>query len=245
MTARKDLSGTTEVVPLRKLVSYTFGMRGLLIALLLCPAPPICAAAADAAIQASRPAPRKAAPAARASVDPDEGSVSDNTYSNRYFALEYTFPDSLDVQDQSGFMEGQLDQSGRTFVLLAAYGDTPDNKGQEGVVLVADAVSPQYGPISSGADYLHKVTAPLMEKQGYEFTTTASPVEVAGAKFYRADFHKDGESYQSQFVTVRRGYALVFAFTGPLPDSIARLMASLSTLKLGPVPPAPARPRAK
>jgi hypothetical protein len=218
-------------------------MRAFLIALLLCSVPHICPLLADVGVtpQAPKTAPRKTAP--RPATDPDEGSVSDNTYTNRFFALEYTFPDNLDVQDQSSFMEGQLDQSGRTLVLLAAYGDTPDNQRREGVVLVADAATAQYGPIATGADYLHKVTAPLMEKQGYEFTASAAPVDLAGAKFYRADFHKDGESYQSQFVTLRRGYALVFALTGPTPESITRLTASLQTLKLGPLPAAPARPR--
>src|ERR1051326_2528132 len=129
------------------------------------------------------------------------------TYTNRFFALQYTFPENLDVQDQASFMEGQLDQSGRTFILLAAWGTTPDEKGREGVVLVADALSAQYGALADGADYLHKVTGPLLEKQGYEFTAGAKPVGLAGAQFFRADFHKDGEVYQSQLVTLRRGYA--------------------------------------
>lgn len=216
-------------------------MRPLLIALLImCP---ILSAAKGGVPQAPKAAPRKSAPAARPVADPDEGSVSDDTYTNRFFALQYTFPDNLDVQDQSSFMEGQLDQSGRTFVLLAAWGDTPDNKGREGVILVADALSPQYGPIADGADYLHKVTGPLMQKQGYEFTSLAAPLDLAGARFFRADFHKDGEVYQSQFVTLRRGYALIFSLVGPMPDSIVRLTTSLQSLKLAPAPGAPARPR--
>jgi hypothetical protein len=202
-------------------------------------------ACAQAQAQAPKTAPRKApAPAApRPATDPDEGSVSDDTYTNRFFALQYTFPENLDVQDQRTFMEGQLDESGRTFVLLAAWGDTPDGNGREGVVLVADAISPQYGAIADGADYLHKVTGPLMEKQHYEFTTQAAPVDLAGVRFFRADFHKDGSVYQSQFVTIRRGYALVFSLTGPNQDSITRLAASLQSLKLAPSPPAAARPK--
>ncbi len=209
-------------------------MRAIVIALIL---------STLALAQAPKAAPRKSAPAAAALAEPDEGSVSDDTYTNRFFALQYTFPDNLDVQDQSAFMEGQLDQSGRTVVLLAAYGDTPEQKGREGVVIVADALSPQYGPIADGADYLRKVTGPLMEKQGYEFTTHAAPLALAGARFFRSDFHRDGESYQSQFVTLRRGYALVFSLVGPTPDSITRLFTSLGTLKLAPPPPAAARPR--
>lgn len=216
-------------------------MRVFLIALILS-----SIALAQAPKTPPKAAPRKTAapsPAARTVIDPDEGSVSDDTYTNRFFALQYTFPENLDVQDQSSFMEGQLDQSGRTFVLLAAWGDAPDSKGREGVVLVADALSAQYGPISDGADYLRKVTEPLLQRQGYEFTATATPLTLAGAPFFRADFHKNGEIYQSQFVTIRRGYALLFTLSGPTPDSLARLFSSLGTLKLAPAPPAAARPR--
>jgi hypothetical protein len=210
-------------------------MRALLIALVL---------SSLALAQAPKAGPRRPAQTApRPASDPDDGSVSDDTYTNRFFALQYTFPENLDVQDQSSFMEGQLDQSGRTFILLAAWGTTPDEKGREGVVLVADALSPQYGALGDGADYLHKVTGPLLQKQGYEFTAVATPVGLAGAQFFRADFHKDGEVYQSQLVTLRRGYALVFTLTGPTPESITRLFASLGTLKLAPAPPAAARPR--
>lgn len=212
-------------------------MRALLIALILC---------STALAQAPKTPPRQTVPRrppAGAVTDPDEGSVSDDTYTNRFFALQYTFPENLDVQDQTSFMEGQLDQSGRTFVLLAAWGTTPDEKGREGVVLVADSISSQYGPIADGAEYLRKVTEPLMQKQHYEFTETATPVDITGARFFRADFHKDGEVYQSQFVTIRRGYALVFSLTGPTQDSITRLAASLQSLKLAPPPPSAARPR--
>jgi hypothetical protein len=177
-------------------------------------------------------------PPAGAVTDPDEGSVSDDTYTNHFFALEYTFPDNLDVQDQTSFMEGQIDQSNRTFVLLAAYGNTPDEKGREGVVIVADSVASPYGPFADGADYLRKVTGPLMQQQHFEFTSLSTPVDLAGVRFYRADFHKDGESYQSQFVTLRRGYALIITLTGPAPDSVTRLTNSLNTLKLGVIPPA-------
>jgi hypothetical protein len=212
-------------------------MRALLIALVLY---------STAVAQAPKTAPRQTVPRhppAGAVTDPDEGSVSDDTYTNRFFALQYTFPENLDVQDQSAFMEGQLDQSGRTFVLLAAWGATPDEKGREGVVLVADAISPQYGAIADGADYLHKVTGPMMQKQSFELSADATPVEIAGARFFRSDFHRKNDLYQSQIVTLRRGYALVFSLTGPTQDSITRLAASLQSLKLAPAPPAAARPR--
>ena len=211
-------------------------MQRLLIVLML---------SSFALAQAAPKAPvRRPLPTAHAANDPDEGSVSGDTYTNRFFALEYTFPENLDVQDQTSFMEGQIDQSNRTFVLLAAYGTTPDEKGREGVVIVADSVASPYGPFADGADYLRKVTGPLMQQQHFEFTSLATPVDLAGVRFYRADFHKDGESYQSQLVTIRRGYALILTLTGPAPESLTRLTNSLNTLKLGPLPPAktPAKP---
>jgi len=211
-------------------------MRRFLIALILSSA---CFAQTPSTAAPKAPL-RRPLPSPHASTDPDEGSVSEDTYTNRFFALEYTFPENLDVQDQTSFMEGQIDQSNRTFVLLAAYGTTPDEKGREGVVIVADSIASPYGPFADGADYLRKVTGPLMQQQHFEFTSLATPVELAGVRFYRADFHKDGESYQSQLVTIRRGYALIFTLTGPAPDSLARLTNSLHTLKLGALPAPPA-----
>jgi hypothetical protein len=167
----------------------------------------------------------KAAPV----LDPDEGSVSNDTYTNRFFGFEYTFPDHLDVQDQADFMGGQLDQSSRSFVLLAAFGPAPDGSGAEGVVLLADNAA-GYPGLADAAAYLDKVTRPAAEKQRFELVTPARPVDLAGQKFFRIDFRRD-EVLQSSIFTLRRGYALGFTLVAHSPEQLQRLLDSLQTLK--------------
>lgn len=214
-------------------------MRTLLIAFIL--AGLALAQAPQRPPSKQAPPPRKTpagAPRATPAVDPDEGSVSDDTYTNRFFGFEYTFPDHLDVRDQADFMQGQLDQSNRSFVLLAAFGDAPEGTGREGVVLLADSAA-AYPDLPDAAAYLDRVARPAAEKQRFQLLVAARPVQLAGQKFFRMDFRRD-DLLQSSIFTLRRGYALGFTLIAPTADRLQKLLDSLQTVKFTGVA-APAR----
>ena len=196
-----------------------------------------------AAAQTKAPPRKTPAPPTRAVADPDEGSVSDDTYTNRFFGFEYTFPEHLDVQDQSSFMEGQLDQSNRSFILLAAFGMAENERGREGVVLIADNAA-AYPGLADAGGYLDKVARPLAEKQGFRVMIPARPVELAGQKFFRMDFTRD-DVQQAALITIRRGYALSFTLIAPNHHRLQVLADSLQTLKFTGVALPAAPPRTK
>ncbi|MFB3917163.1 MAG: hypothetical protein ACE14M_10565 [Terriglobales bacterium] len=186
------------------------------------------------ALFAQKPAPR--------TVEPDDGMLTGSVYRSDYFHFTYTIP--ADLQVLPDFLAPEEDAEHRSFVLLAAYAkpqneNANENAARPGLVIMADRAR-DYAPLPDGKAYLDKVTLPLVTRQGYELLHGAREHIIAGEKFYRADFSKNGV-HQSFVVTVLRRYAVGFNLVGASAAEIERLFESLQSLKFSAPPAAPKR----
>jgi hypothetical protein len=163
-------------------------------------------------------------------IDPDEGSVTGNTYRSRYFGFAYTFPEGLQIDEN--FMQGEQDESKRAFILLAAYGSA-ERDSRKGIVISADRnLDPT---IKTAADYLSKMTREHFQPDGFEVIKGARELSLASRSFQRVDYRK-GTIYQSAVATLWRGYVLVFYLAAPTQPEIEGLVATLATLDFAPGP---------
>jgi hypothetical protein len=221
-------------------------VRFLACLLVLCS----CALAqAPAGSSSSKPVPSQgksaSTGAAAKSPAPDDGSHQGNNYTSKYFGFTYTFPEHLVVDPD--FTEGKQDESQQTFVLLAAFGSAAEPGRREGVVLTADRLE--------APRHVHKLTLPGDPEPAavnhdddwvQQYLETAKHVLVAQgatpvvglrdysfgkARFFRADFERDGPGFQSLLMTSRNGYALVFDFVGASEERVDKLVQTLDSLK--------------
>jgi hypothetical protein len=157
-------------------------------------------------------------------IDPDEGSVTGNTYRSRYFRFWYTFPEGLDVDEN--FMQGEEDESKQAFVLLAAYGGASAD-GRKGVVISADRnIDPN---TRTATDYLVKMMRENYQPNGFEVVSGPRELSLASRPFCRIDYRKEG-IYQSAVATLARGYVLTFTLAAPTQAEVEQLFGTLNTL---------------
>lgn len=194
------------------------------------------------------PAPGKSANAGAASKSPaapDDGSYQGNTYTSKYFGFTYTFPEHLVVDPD--FTEGQQDESQQTFVLLAAFGAAAEAGHREGVVLTADRLegsrhgqrlylpgTPESDKVGHDDDWVEPYLETLkhvLVAQGADPRVGLRNYSFGKAKFFRADFERDGPGFQSLLLTSRNGYALVFDFVGASEERVDKLVQTLDSLK--------------
>jgi hypothetical protein len=159
----------------------------------------------------------------------DEGTVSDHIYTSDYFRFRYRFPEEMDVKED--LMAGPQDESRRSFVLFAARGST-GGAGSTTLLIFADraGLTPTREPIA----YVAKVTAEMMQRQGFSLQAPIKSLTVGGQVFARADFAKQ-ERAQTVLVTMRRGYAINFVLMAPSRAQANELVASLRTLEFLPL----------
>ena len=154
----------------------------------------------------------------------DQAKLTGNTYSSPHFGLSLTIPKTLTIAKWD-FMKDAPSRSGRTFVLLHAWGESKIFSARTGLVLSADDLS--YYPVDqrNAEAYLRKVVR-FMVQDGSKVLHERIDTTVGGIKAVRADFRK-GSVHQSEFVVVRKGFALVFTVTGGSETEIDDLFHSL------------------
>lgn len=157
-------------------------------------------------------------------VDPDDGSVNENTYVSDYFGFRYTFPEGFGVDED--FLQGKEDQSKRSFLLMAAV-DRQEASNQTIVILADNAVA---AGATEATTYLDKVAGPLLKRQGSQPEGASRTLSIGGHSFARADFQKQ-KMAQTVLLTMLRGYAVNFVLTAPSREEVEELVASLQTLQ--------------
>ena len=187
---------------------------------------------------------------------PDQGSISGNLYSNKFFDLAFEFPKDWIPHGEA--TKQHLMDIGKDKLIAVAPGreseikiaekhaynlltvfenelGTPGVKFFRSEILMAEDVSWAPG-IKTGEDYLLNVQ-PLLKKGGYDRFSEIKPVEIGGRTFYREDLSKqerpDIRGYQAYFATIARGYALSLIISTEDPDETAKLAAS-PVLRFGP-----------
>jgi hypothetical protein len=171
-----------------------------------------------------RPAATRSTPPAAVTVDPDDGSVNENTYTSDYFGFRYTFPEGFGVDED--FMQGKEDQSKRSFLLLAAM-DREEASNRTIVILADNAAAVE---ATDATAYLDKVAGQLLKRQGFQPEGANRTLTIGGHPFARADFQKQ-KMAETVLVTMLRGYAVNFVLAAPSREEVEELVASLQTLE--------------
>ena len=186
-------------------------------------------------------------------IQPDDRVIRDGKYVNELFGLSLTIPDGWAVASKA--TEQHIQDIGKeilsgddpvrratfdaslkgTFQLItiSAFEMGAAVQFNPTLVLIAERVSHLPG-IKSGEDYLFHLTKTLLGGPiPFESTKEPYPIHLAGEEFYRADFAINTPSMtgtQAYIVTIRNGFALVFALTGN-DDSMAELEEIASSLQ--------------
>lgn len=196
-------------------------------------------------------------------ITPESGFVSDNIYTNEFFAFKYHFPKRLSVQsgrtgdfllgvDKAqdskatassvsvlGFLASKTHQ---LLVLLERPYDTlvPVNSG---VTILAAELSFAPG-IQTGKDFNMMLSRHRRgDDRGLMLIQEPQDCDFGGKNFSRMDFKSKGElgntEYESIVSTVLRGHALIFVVAAQTSDRLEALVESLNTLEFGPLPAFP------
>lgn len=197
---------------------------------------------------------------------PDDGSVADGVYSNRFFGFSVNYPKDWvvhgdatntrlkEIGKERATSSGALPAAAaevmlkNTYQLLTAFQypmGAPHVEVNPAFMVVAENVSHAPG-IVNGRDYLLHVR-PVMIKTGVvPIQDEPTELVLSGRKFFRQDSRMqiNGMSIQQAIViTVIKGYALAFILSGKDQQSIDEMAAAAGTLKFAPSPSAaPAKP---
>lgn len=184
---------------------------------------------------------------------PDDGSVKDGVYSNRFFGFRFTYPKDWVVHGEA--TNARIREAGKevlkgsgalseassevllknTYQLLTVFHyplGTPGIEVNSAIQVIAENVSHAPG-ITDGRAYLWHVK-PFVAKAGAKFIQE-QPVELdlAGRRFFRQDYRNEinGTSLrQAYFITIQNGYALVFVYTDSDDTRLEEMMKSLNTI---------------
>lgn len=195
---------------------------------------------------------------------PDDGSVIDGAYTNRFFGFSVTYPKDWVVHGEATNI--RLKEMGKeratstgamsaassevvlknTYQLLTTF-QFPLGAAIEvnpSFMLVAERVSHAPG-IVTGRDYLLHVR-PLMIKTGM-VPVNDEPVELtlAGRKFFRQDSRMqiNGVSVeQTIIITVSKGFAIAFILSGKDQSAINEMVNAVGTLKFAGSPSSSTKP---
>lgn len=141
----------------------------------------------------------------------DQAKTTGTTYSSPYLGLSLTIPRTLTIS-KLDLMKDAPSRSGRTLVLVEAWGEPKIFSGRAGLVLYADDLSYYPADQRNAEAYLRKVV-PFLVHEGSTVLHERIGMTIGGIEAVRADL-RTGSVYQSEWVTVRKGFALVFTVTG-------------------------------
>jgi len=175
---------------------------------------------------------------------PNDGLVKNGVYFNLFFGLGFTYPTGWVVHDEAineriherameeAAKTGNLAQQKNTYVLFTS---TRYPRGTPGIAVnpVVFVVAEKVSGNPNGKDYLLSLRL-LKQKRGIQPVLT-EPLEfrVAGLQFFRDNYTGEVNSVvmrEAIFVTVKKGYALIFSFTGEDQKSVDEMAEAMKTI---------------
>ncbi len=177
---------------------------------------------------------------------PDDGLVKDGVYVNRHFGFAFAYPKDWVVHDQATndriyersqeevAKTGTSAQAKVTYPLLSV---TRHPKGTPGIsvnpVVFVAAERIAHFPNATAKEYLLSLRV-LKAKRGEEAVLKEpAGFRVAGLEFLRDDYRSEVNGValrQSIFVTLKKGYAVVFSFSGADEQSVAEMARTMNTI---------------
>jgi tetratricopeptide (TPR) repeat protein len=199
-------------------------------------------------------APAEKAPGAR----PDDGSVSQNVYTNNFFGFSYEFPKGWTVLSSSASRavvemgSAMLATSDPTqqdvkqvvqrisYPLLFVMASAPKNQPLTVSTIQMSALA--IGPSAhlSPDTLLNGIAAKLRgARTDIQVVRPPEKISISGREFWRAETAipvNGGTSYNAQFVTLDKGYALLLILTAADQDTLGQMEQSVQTIRY--LPPA-------
>lgn len=151
----------------------------------------------------------------------DAGSVRGHTYKNPSLGLEFTTADKLNFQAPTlKSVRGVA-----TFVSVFSLGEARPGHSTESTVFYADALSNYAENARTTEAYLKHRIATNREIGFHQVARTAE-AKLGNVSFARMDFQKGEDGgCETVFVSIRNGFAIVFAFTGDDFSAINKIIA--------------------
>jgi hypothetical protein len=142
-------------------------------------------------------------------AQPDEGTIGNGVYSEKFFYLHYQIPQGWTVKTQE--MRQGVQGAENAMVLLSAFAKQTPDPGQinPSVIITAERAGAS-AEIKTPDDYLESLTQ-LVTSKGFSVLNPPGQINIAGVDFLRSDFQKqegDVTTYQATMVALRRGYFL-------------------------------------
>lgn len=176
---------------------------------------------------------------------PDDGEVKDGVYYNSYFNLGFQPPKDWLIHDDAlnkrvherakkeAADADTLRQLKHTYLLLSVSRYKPGTPGVaiNPIIIVAAEQMPR-GNLGA-KEYLHSLRVVRTQRGMRALLNEPVEFRVAGLQFLRDDYsdEKDGVSMrQSIFVTIKKGYALIFSFSGADEKNVAEMARTMNTL---------------
>lgn len=187
----------------------------------------------------------------------DSGTVNDGLYINRGLRFSFKYPKDWVVHGaatnerirelgkekiaESGALSRSSVETAlqTTYQLLTVFRHpvgTPGITFNPAILVIAEQIAHAPG-ITNGKDYLLNLRAFLMKAGAQVVLTEPMEHRFAGSQFFRDDYavvNNEVQVAQAYFVTVTKGYALVFVFTGQDQNSVEEMSKAMETFALAP-----------
>jgi TonB family protein len=191
---------------------------------------------------------------AAAGLRPDEGSISGNVYTNKFFGFSFEFPRGWTVAGADvarGFaklggtllangdpiLQDAARASGRISypLLLVIEGVTRKQELSARTILIIASDIRSQPNLKSGEDFL-KLSATMHEELRLPMEVVGMPHELplGGRKFWMAGLTlrtTNGIQHAAQAVTIERGYVLQFLLLSPDTAGLGEMMKTLQSLR--------------
>ncbi len=164
----------------------------------------------------AKPNATPAKPKKGAQPQPDEGSVADGVYSEKFFLLRYAIPPGWVVK--TGEMREGIPGQENAMLLLSTFAKAAPSTGEinSSVNITAESAA-AYPDVKTADDYMDSITE-FVTSKGFSVLNPPGEISIGGVPFLRSDFQKqegDLTTYQATMVTMQRGYILqVTAISG-------------------------------
>jgi Flp pilus assembly protein TadD len=182
---------------------------------------------------------------------PEDGTVSGNTYSNRFFGFTYQFPTGWAVLSAEAARaiseiggniistgdptEQDLKKAARAegHQLLYVMESRAANQPISGRTVMVSAIEMQPAPIT--AESYVKAFGQRFSQIGGALEVKGSPEEraIGGRSFWKQDIlvhTASGTAHGAQFVTTEKGYVLMFSLSAPDPKTLEDLEKTLESV---------------
>lgn len=191
---------------------------------------------------------------AQASDRPDSGRVANDVYTSDFFGFSIALPKGWEVEDREA-LQKSVDENykklygsdpqpagreaeARAFMLLSAEGRVAEESVPSQVQIAAEQL-PEDAGVETGKDYLDAVGA-LPPLGGLELKPLHEPAEfkLGGQSFWRQDYSAattiNGKAVSisyAEYVSIQKGYALIFSFWTDTPEHLAALVKYAESVK--------------